>query len=105
MPYLWTVLQLKNDNAGIGTENPLVSLHNNGDFITKGPWVDIRAFGATGDGSTDDSPAFTAALNNSFGNRTIVVPAGGSVLNPLIFILTDKMKNLNLKRGKTRKER
>lgn len=33
------------------------------DLITKGPWVDVRAFGAVGDGSTDDTDAIQDALD------------------------------------------
>ena len=43
------------------------------DIITKGPWVDVRAYGAVGDGTTDDTAAFTAAL--AVGNP-INVPTG-----------------------------
>lgn len=36
-------------------------LHLN-DIITKSPWVDVRAYGAVGDGTTDDSTAIKAAI-------------------------------------------
>lgn len=36
-----------NQNVGIGTTSPLSKLHNNGELITKGPWYDVRAYGAT----------------------------------------------------------
>lgn len=32
------------------------------DIITRGPWVDVRAYGAKGDGTTNDTSAFAAAL-------------------------------------------
>ena len=46
-----------------------------GDIITKGPWVDVRAYGAKGDGTTDDTTALQNALNS-------VRTAGGIVFFP-----------------------
>ena len=34
------------------------------DLITKGPWMDVRAFGAKCDGITDDTASFQAAINS-----------------------------------------
>lgn len=62
-------------NVGIGTTTPSVSLHNNGDFITKGPWVDVRSFGAVGDGSTNDTQAVLDAVSSLGSNPgTIYFP-------------------------------
>ncbi|MGN6370942.1 MAG: glycosyl hydrolase family 28-related protein [Phycisphaerae bacterium] len=36
-------------------------------------WVNVRSFGATGDGAADDLPAFTAAINSS---HVVFVPGG-----------------------------
>jgi len=44
-----------------------------GDIITKGPWVDVRAFGAKGDGATDDTAAIQAAIDSS---RLVMIPHG-----------------------------
>jgi hypothetical protein len=50
---LATVEQLQNYSFTIKTS----------DIISKGPWVDVRAFGAIGDGTTDDTVAIQNALN------------------------------------------
>ncbi len=43
-------------------------------------WVDVRDFGATGDGVTDDRPAFLAA-NAAAAGRGILIPEGTFVLS------------------------
>lgn len=47
-------------------------------FKSGRPWADVRAFGAVGDDSTDDYPAFIAAINvlNSLGGGILYVPPG-----------------------------
>lgn len=66
--------------VGIGKADPQAQLDNNGDFITKGPWADVRAYGATGDGVTDDTGAVQAALNAS---ANVFFPAGTYVVSNL----------------------
>jgi len=51
-----------------------------GDIITKGPWADVRAYGATGDGVTDDTAAVQAALNASL---NVYFPVGNYVVSNL----------------------
>jgi len=50
------------------------------DIITKGPVVDVRAFGAKGDGVTDDTTSIQAAINEG---GTILLPMGTYVVGPL----------------------
>jgi hypothetical protein len=59
-----------------------------GDFITKDPYVDVRAYGAVGDGITDDTTAITAAI--SAGTR-IFFPAGEYLVPNGITLTTDKI--------------
>ena len=48
-----------------------------GDVITRGPWVDVRAYGAKGDGTTDDSDAVQSAATYAAANSgTLYFPAG-----------------------------
>ena len=56
------------------------------DVIVKSPWVDVRAYGATGDGVTDDGAAIQAAMD-SISQGTVFFPVPdvsylfGSTLN------------------------
>ncbi len=60
-------------------QSPLLGLPNTwtGDqyFKTGRPWVDVRAYGAKGDGSTDDAAAIQAAINAAPGG-TVYFPPG-----------------------------
>ncbi len=96
-------------NVGMGTTNPSVSLHNNGDFITKGPWIDVRAFGAKGDGITDDSSAIQDAIDSlAPSGGTVYIPKGTFVVNSFIrlsmsnVILEGSGKSTVLKLGNNR---
>jgi len=46
------------------------------DIISKGPKVDVRAFGATGDGSTDDTAAIQLAFNSVATGEMLLFPPG-----------------------------
>jgi hypothetical protein len=69
------------DEDGTLTELPLAQAANpvtgnlsvSGEVITKGPHADVRAYGALGDGSTNDTAAFHLAMATG---RTVYVPAG-----------------------------
>lgn len=56
------------------------------DLITKGPWADVRAYGAVGDGTTDDSSAFTAAIAAASSDGVIYIPAGTFLINSAVTI-------------------
>jgi len=82
-----------NQNVGIGTTSPLAKLHNDGDFITKGPWSDVRAYGASGSAETTtgdidtgvDPYALTLAMVKDFRNgQGIRVKGAGAGSTDLI---------------------
>lgn len=44
------------------------------------PWIDVRAYGAKGDGTTDDRPSIQSAINSC---PTSATPAGCTIFFPL----------------------
>lgn len=46
------------------------------DVISKGPIIDVRAFGVVGDGITDDTNIIQAAFNTVSDNSTVIFPKG-----------------------------
>ena len=56
------------------------------DVVMKGPVVDVRAFGAKGDGVTDDTVAFKSAISAAEG-RTLLVPHGNYLLTEPVLAL------------------
>ena len=52
------------------------------DLITRGPWVDVRAYGAVGDGIADDTAAVQYAMN--LGRRSIFFPPGQYVIDNVV---------------------
>ena len=61
------------------------------DIITKSPWVDVRAFGAKGDGSTNDLDAIQDAIDS--------LPNGGIVFFPIGTYLTSTANSINISDG------
>jgi polygalacturonase len=63
-----------------------------GDLITKGPYFDVRAYGAIGDGAADDTAAIQAAITASNGKGSVYFARGKTFLvtppsNSTIFTL------------------
>lgn len=56
------------------------------DIITKGPWVDVRAFGAIGDGVADDTSAIQAAINTG---KAVYFPLGVYKTTSALTMVTD----------------
>jgi hypothetical protein len=55
---------VKSDGSvGLGTTTPLAKLHNTGDFITKGPWYDVRAYGILSSSTQATTGGITSGRN------------------------------------------
>lgn len=87
-----TGLVFSGGNVGIGTTSPfsLLSVAGNGffagtlqtaDLITKGPYVDVRAYGAKCDGATDDTAAIQAAINATPSGGMLELPVGSCLVS------------------------
>lgn len=68
------------------------------DVITKSPWVDVRAYGAVGDGVTDDTTAIQAALDNG-SVKTVLIPDGTYLISATLTL--DTGIHLIISRGAT----
>lgn len=54
-----------------------MSLLNNMNITVAGPWIDVKAHGAKGDGTTDDTAAIQEAINLAILNGGLVIFPGG----------------------------
>jgi len=53
--------QVNGNNKTANPSNTL--LHVEGNILAEGPWANVKAFGAIGDGMNDDAPGIQAAIN------------------------------------------
>ena len=86
--------------ANAGTERGLIELSSTdtvefADLIVKSPWRDVRAYGATGDGVTDDHAAIVAAIAAASNFDVIFFPIGDYILSETLVIA----KQVTLKGG------
>lgn len=66
------------------------SAHIFDDVITKGPWVDVRAYGAECDGATDDTSAIQSAIDASTAGDEILFPAGTCLISSELVLKPDR---------------
>lgn len=69
-PYVTDFSNAAHDHSSTAMGGDLGILN---DVKTKGPWADVRAYGAVGDGTTDDSEAFYQALQSG---KNVYIPTG-----------------------------
>jgi len=70
VPYISDFTNAQHDHSSAAMGGDLGILN---EVKTKGPWVDVRAYGAVGDGVTDDSDAFSNALATG---KNVYIPSG-----------------------------
>ncbi len=70
------------------------------DLITKGPWIDVRAYGAVGNDSTDDTAAIQTAITAA-GGGTVLIPAGTYKITSSLTGGTNGIRILGVGREKT----
>lgn len=67
-------------------------------FLSGRPWFDVRAFGAKGDGATDDTTAAQQAENAAaaagFGGATVYWPPGTYCINGGLIITSNDIRNV-----------
>lgn len=70
-------------NLNLKIEGATIETATVDDLITKAPWIDVRAYGAVGDGVTNDTTAIQSALTyaETFDRAVVWVPNGTFLLN------------------------
>lgn len=68
------------------------------DIITRFPWIDVRSYGAVGDGTTDDSLAFSKAMTACYstGALLVVPPATYKVATMSSYSITGNIRILGI---------
>lgn len=93
--YTPMVEDLDSNNYDIyNVDNLICNIIETEDIIATGPWIDVRAFGALGDGVTDDTAAFNDALTVLAAGEggTLRVPPGRYVLNEFLTRVNTTLK-------------
>ncbi|MDD3926099.1 MAG: glycosyl hydrolase family 28-related protein [bacterium] len=62
------------------------TISNIGDVIAKKPWADVRAYGAKGDGTTDDTTAIQNAIDSFSSGGIVFFPSGTYVITSALTV-------------------
>lgn len=95
------VVDATTNRVGVGTDAPRATLEVNGDMITKGPSVDIRAYGAIADGVTDASTAIQDAIDSLATNGgtstggTVLIPPGPFAISSTVVLRSNVLVHLS----------
>lgn len=85
----WTVVRGFDDTSAAAHNNnaPVTGILTKASFLDA-HWFDVRNYGAVGDGSTNDSTAFQAAIDaaDDAGGGTVFVPMGTWKLGSTVFL-------------------
>lgn len=77
--------------AGTETVTGVKTFQGDAYFKSGRPWVDVRAYGAAGNGSTDDTAFIQAAINSLNSGGTVFFPQGTYKITATL-ILTNNLK-------------
>ena len=80
-----SINDLRSGNLFLDADRNVLGIISDGNFISTNPegWVNVKDFGAVGDGEHDDTEAFKNAINT---NKIIYIPEGTYLISETLYI-------------------